>query len=145
MDVITLLPPVQASLNVTAATLISAGYYFIRGGNRSAHKICMIGALAVSTLFFIFYLYYHSVVGNIPFAGQGAIRPLYFSVLITHVVLAAAIVPLVLMTVSFVVRGRFRKHREIARWTLPVWLYVSVTGVLIYLLAFHFYPPLDGL
>jgi len=101
----------------------------------------MISALAVSTLFFIFYLYYHSVVGNIPFAGQGAIRPIYFTVLITHVVLAAAIVPLVLTTVSFVVRGKFYKHRMVARWTLPIWLYVSVTGVLIYLLAFHIYPP----
>jgi len=141
MDLIAILPPVQASLNVTAATLMSVGYYFIRSGNRSAHKACMISALAVSTLFFIFYLYYHSVVGNIPFAGQGAIRPIYFTVLITHVVLAAAIVPLVLTTVSFVVRGKFYKHRRVARWTLPIWLYVSVTGVLIYLLAFHIYPP----
>ncbi len=136
-----MLPPVQASLNVTAATLMSVGFYFIRHGNKSAHKLCMISALAISTLFFIFYLYYHSVVGNIPFAGQGMIRPIYFSVLITHVVLAAAIVPLVLITVSFVLRGKFHKHRRVARWTLPIWLYVSVTGVLIYLLAFHFYPP----
>ncbi len=141
MDLIAVLPPIQASLNVTAATLMSVGFYFIRRGNRSAHKVCMISALAVSTLFFIFYLYYHSQVGNIPFAGQGMIRPIYFSVLITHVLLAAAIVPLVITTVSFVLRGRFQKHRKVARWTLPIWLYVSVTGVLIYLLAFHIYPP----
>lgn len=141
MDLIEILPPVQASLNITAASLMSVGYFFIRRGNRSAHKISMISALVVSTLFFIFYLYYHSVVGNIPFAGQGVVRPIYFSVLITHVILAAAIVPLVLVTVSFVLRGKFQQHRRVARWTLPVWLYVSVTGVLIYLLAFHIYPP----
>lgn len=141
MDLIEILPPVQASLNITAAFLMSVGYFFIRRGNRSAHKICMISALVVSTLFFIFYLYYHSVVGNIPFAGQGVVRPIYFSVLITHVILAAAIVPLVLVTVSFVLMGKFQQHRRVARWTLPVWLYVSVTGVLIYLLAFHIYPP----
>ena len=101
----------------------------------------MISALVVSTLFFVFYLYYHSVVGNIPFAGQGMIRPIYFAVLITHVILAAAIVPLIIATVSFVIRGKSHKHRSVARWTLPIWLYVSVTGVLIYLLAFHIYPP----
>ena len=138
---IAILPPVQASLNITAATLMTTGYYFIRNGNRSAHKACMIAALAVSSLFFIFYLYYHSVVGNIPFAGEGMIRPIYFAVLITHVILAAAIVPLVIITVSFVLRGKFERHRKIARWTLPIWLYVSVTGVVIYLLAFHIYPP----
>ncbi len=141
MDLISILPPVQASLNVTAATFMSVGYYFIRNGNRSAHKVCMISALAVSTLFFVLYLYYHSVVGNIPFAGQGMIRPIYFSILITHVILAAAIVPLVITTVSFAIRGKFEKHRKVARWTLPIWLYVSVTGVLIYLLAFQIYPP----
>lgn len=141
MDLVEILPPIQASLNVTAATLMSVGFYFIRRGNRSAHKACMISALAVSTLFFIFYLYYHSQVGNIPFAGQGAIRPIYFSVLITHVLLAAAIVPLVITTVSFVLRGKFFQHRKVARWTLPIWLYVSITGVLIYFLAFHIYPP----
>jgi putative membrane protein len=140
MDVIAILPPVQASLNITAATLMTTGYYFIRNGNRSAHKACMISALAVSTLFFIFYLYYHSVVGNIPFAGEGMIRPIYFTVLTTHVILAAAIVPLVITTVVFVLRGKFDRHRKIARWTLPIWLYVSVTGVVIYLLAFHIYP-----
>ncbi len=143
MDFIAILPPIQASLNITAATLMSVGYYFIRQGDRSAHRACMIATLVVSTLFFIFYLYYHSQVGNIPFAGQGAIRPVYFTILITHVVLAAAIVPLVITTVIFAARGRFEKHKRIARWTLPIWLYVSVTGVLIYLLAFQLYPPVS--
>ena len=103
----------------------------------------MISALAVSTMFFILYLYYHSVVGNIPFAGQGMIRPIYFSILITHVILAAAIVPLVITTVRFAIMDKFEKHHKVARWTLPIWLYVSVTGVLIYILAFHIYPPVS--
>jgi len=120
---------------------MSAGYYFIKKGEKSKHRACMVGALAVSALFFLLYLYYHSIVGNIPFAGEGLIRPIYFSVLITHVVLAALIVPLVLTTVTFVVRGNYQQHRRVARWTLPLWLYVSVTGVLIYLLAFHIFPP----
>ncbi len=141
MDIISVLPPIQALLNITAASFMSVGYYFIKRGNKSRHRACMVGALAVSTLFFLLYIYYHSKVGNIPFAGAGLIRPLYFSVLISHVVLAALIVPLVLVTVSFALRGRFQQHRRVARWTLPIWLYVSVTGVLIYLLAFHIFPP----
>lgn len=143
MDLISILPPVQACLNIIAAIFMSVGYYFIRNGNRSAHKVCMISALAVSTMFFILYLYYHSVVGNIPFAGQGMIRPIYFSILITHVILAAAIVPLVITTVRFAIMDKFEKHHKVARWTLPIWLYVSVTGVLIYILAFHIYPPVS--
>jgi len=139
MDVLPYLPPTQALLNGLAATLAGSGYYFVRRGRRQAHRACMIAALAVSTLFMISYLYYHARVGNIPFAGQGWIRPVYFSILATHVVLAALMVPLILITVFRALKGHEYAHRRIARWTLPVWLYVSVTGVLIYFLAFHIY------
>ena len=104
----------------------------------------MTAALSVSALFLVFYLYYHYQVGNIPFAGQGAIRPVYFSILASHVILAAVMVPMILATVTFALQGQFDKHRRIARWTLPVWIYVSVTGVLIYMLAFQIYPPLPA-
>ena len=101
----------------------------------------MITALAVSTVFLISYLTYHAQVGYMPFAGQGIIRPFYFTMLASHVILAAVMVPMVLVTVAFAGLGNFNKHPRIARWTLPVWLYVSVTGVLIYLLGFHIYKP----
>ena len=132
----------QAVLNLTAACLASAAFVFIRRGNRTAHKRLMISALIVSSIFLVFYLYYHYHVGNIPFAGQGAIRYVYFSILASHVILAAIMVPMILMTVARAVRGRFDRHRRIARWTLPVWIYVSVTGVIIYLMAFEIYPPI---
>jgi len=141
MDVISVLPPLQAALNMTAACLAAAAYYFVRRGRRAHHKALMIAALSVSTLFLVFYLYYHYQVGNIPFAGQGAIRPIYFSILASHVILAAAMVPMILATVTFAIQGRLDKHLRIARWTLLVWIYVSVTGVLIYMLAFQIYPP----
>lgn len=101
----------------------------------------MIVALIVSTLFLIAYLYYHSQVGNLKFAGQGLIRPIYFSILASHILLAALIVPLILVTVSYALKGNFAVHRRYARWTLPLWIYVSVTGVIVYLLAFHIYSP----
>ncbi len=144
MDVISILPPLQAVLNMTAACLAVAAYIFVRRGNRMAHKVLMITALIVSSLFLVFYLHYHYQVGNIPFAGQGAIRPVYFSILVSHVVLAAIMVPMILTAVTFAVQGQLGRHRRIARWTLLVWVYVSVTGVLIYLLAFQIYPPTPG-
>ncbi len=144
MDVISILPPLQAVLNMTAACLAVAAYIFVRRGNRMAHRALMITALIVSSLFLVFYLHYHYQVGNIPFAGQGAIRPVYFSILVSHVVLAAIMVPMILTSVTFAVQGRLDRHRRIARWTLLVWVYVSVTGVLIYLLAFQIYPPTPG-
>ncbi len=101
------------------------------------HRLCMVAALIVSTLFLASYLYYHSKVGYVPFEGVGFIRPVYFFILFSHIVLAALIVPLVLITLTLATRKRFSWHQHIARWTLPLWLYVSVTGVLIYLLAFH--------
>ena len=144
MDLISVLPPLQAALNMTAACLAGAAYFFVRRRNRAVHKTLMITALVVSSLFLVFYLYYHYQVGNIPFAGKGAIRPIYFSVLASHVVLAILMVPMILAAVTFAVQGRFDRHLRIARWTLLVWVYVSVTGVLIYLLAFQFYPPTPG-
>ena len=142
MDLITFLPPLQAVLNMTAASLACVAYLFVLRGNLTLHRVLMAFALLFSTLFLISYLYYHYQVGNIPFAGQGMIRPVYFSLLVSHVFLATLMVPMILVTVSRALRGRFESHRRIARWTLSVWVYVSVTGVLIYLLAFQFYPPL---
>ncbi len=139
MDIIPLLPPLQAALNLVAASFAMTAYYHIRQKNRAAHRACMIAALVVSGFFLISYLYYHANVGNIPFAGEGLIRPIYFSILFSHVLLAALIVPLIVMTVTFALKGKFDRHRRIARWALPLWIYVSLTGVLIYVLAFHIY------
>lgn len=140
MDLISILPPLQAALNLAAALLAGTAYFFVRRGNRAAHKVLMIAALIVSTLFLVSYLYYHYQVGNIPFAGRQTIRLIYFSVLASHVILAVIMVPMILAVVTFAVQGRFDMHRRVARWTLPVWIYVSVTGVLIYLLAYEIYP-----
>lgn len=141
MEIVHNLPHLQALLNTSAASLLGAGYYFIRKRNRSAHRACMVGALAVSAAFLTSYLIYHAKIGYIPFAGQGAIRPIYFAVLGSHVILAFLIVPVVLVTAGLALKGRFSWHRRIARWTLPVWLYVSVSGVMIYLLAYQVYLP----
>ncbi len=141
MDIIPFLPPLQAGLNTLSALLLGCGYFFIRRKNRTAHRLCMSSALFVSFLFTLSYLYYHAQVGNVAFAGQGIIRPFYFTILVSHVILAALIVPLVLTTVWRIIRGQAERHRRVARWTLPLWLYVSVTGVMIYVMAFHIYPP----
>jgi uncharacterized membrane protein YozB (DUF420 family) len=108
------------------------------------HRNCMVAALLVSGVFLFSYLTYHNLVGYAPFNGQGWIRPLYFTLLGSHIVLAAIIVPLVVLTVWFAARGNFKTHPRIARWTLPTWLYVSVSGVVIYILGFHIYPPASG-
>ena len=139
MDLIPVIPPFLAILNTTAATLVSLGYFFVRRKKVTAHRICMVSALLVSTVFMVFYLYYHAKIGNIPFAGVGSIRPVYFTLLASHVILAAVLFPLVLVTAGFAIRGNTTRHRRIARWTLPIWLYVSITGVIIYLMAFHLY------
>lgn len=141
LEVIPLLPPLQASLNLVSACLIVVAYLHIRKGNRRLHRLCMIGALVVSVTFLGSYLYYHSQVGYVPFSGQGWIRPVYFFILFTHIVLAVIVVPLVLFTVGYALSDRVAQHQRITRWTLPLWLYVSVTGVLIYLFAFQLYPP----
>jgi uncharacterized membrane protein YozB (DUF420 family) len=131
------LPALNATLNGAAAILLALGYAFIRNRRRTAHKWCMLGALLVSALFLTSYVIYHANVGSKPFAGTGAIRYVYFAILITHVVLAAAIVPLVVMTVWRALSGRFVEHRRIARITWPLWMYVSVTGVVIYLMLYR--------
>jgi putative membrane protein len=138
---ISYLPTIDAVLNATSALLLTLGYIFIRRGNVRAHKTCMLSAVGTSALFLACYLTYHYFHGTTRFTGQGAIRPIYFAILISHTVLAAAIVPLVVTTLYRALRGRFALHRRIARWTLPVWLYVSVTGVVVYWMLYHLYPP----
>ena len=133
------LPALNATLNATSAALLFAGYVCIRGGRRRAHAACMLTALLSSTLFLASYLTYHFHVGSVPYRGGGFTRPLYFTILISHTILAAAVVPLALVTVARAARRRFDRHVAIARYTLPVWLYVSVTGVVIYLMLYG--PP----
>jgi uncharacterized membrane protein YozB (DUF420 family) len=140
-DIIPYLPHFQAFLNTAAALLLAMGYYFIRNAKPELHRGCMAIALLISSLFMISYLTYHARVGYMPFTGQGIIRPFYFTLLASHVILAAVIVPLVLTTVFLAITGNFNKHPRIARWTLPLWLYVSVSGVVIYILGFHIYTP----
>lgn len=131
------LPALNASLNATSALLLLAGYYFIRNRRITAHKTCMVSAFVVSALFLISYLYYHAHHGSTPFPGQGWVRPVYFVILITHIILAAAILPLALVTLYRAWQEQFDRHRRIARWTLPLWLYVSVTGVVIYWMLYQ--------
>ena len=135
------LPAINAFLNGTSAILLTIGYFFIRRKRVTSHKICMVTAFGVSCLFLVSYLIHHYQVGSIPFAGQGWIRPVYFTLLISHIVLAALIVPLALTTVYRAVNVQFDKHVKVARWTLPIWLYVSVTGVLVYVMLYQLYLP----
>lgn len=132
-------PALNASLNATTAVLLVTGFALIRMKRVALHRGFMLSALAVSCLFLASYLYYHAHIGSKPFAGVGWIRPVYFAILISHTVLAVAIVPLALVTLARALRERFDRHRRIARWTLPIWLYVSVTGVVIYLLLYRLY------
>ncbi len=132
-------PAWNATLNAASAILLSAGYVMIRRGRVLAHKSCMGLAFVSSTVFLISYLVYHARVGSVAFRGQGWVRPVYFTLLISHTVLAAAIVPLALITLTRALREQFDRHRRIARWTLPLWLYVSVTGVIIYFLLYRLY------
>ncbi|HWP99331.1 MAG TPA: DUF420 domain-containing protein [Vicinamibacterales bacterium] len=132
------LPTLNAALNATAAVLLLRGYVLIRRGAIERHRRTMLAAFAVSTLFLISYVVYHANVGSRPFQGRGAIRTVYFTVLVTHVVLAAAVLPLALVTLSRALRGRFDRHVRLARWTLPIWLYVSVTGVVVYVMLYHY-------
>ena len=138
----TILPHVNAVLNAASGALLVAGFFLIRRRNVRAHLACMVGALAVSALFLVSYLVYHfGHQGVTRFAGQGFVRPVYFVILITHTVLATAIVPLVAVTVWRAARGQFGRHLRIARWTFPLWLYVSLTGVVVYLMLYQLYPP----
>ncbi len=130
------LPTVNAALNSVSALCLCLGYLAIRRGNRAVHARFMVGALVASALFLTSYVIYHVEVGSVKYGGSGARRTIYFAILTTHVVLAAAIVPLVILTVRRAAKGLFESHRRIARWTLPLWLYVSVTGVAIYLMLY---------
>jgi uncharacterized membrane protein YozB (DUF420 family) len=141
-DYIPYLPHLNAILNSTSALLLLAGFRFIRLGRIRAHRNCQVTAVVTSTLFLISYLTYHYYHGATRFAGQGLVRPLYFTILTSHTILAVVIVPLILITLYRAARGDFIRHRRIARWTLPLWLYVSVTGVIVYLMLYHIYPSL---
>jgi len=132
-------PVIDASLNGTSAVLLLVGRSFIKRGRMAAHRAVMITALVSSTLFLSSYLYYHWHVGSVHFQGQGWARPVYFSILISHTILAAVIVPMIIITLSRALRKRFDRHRAIARWTYPLWLYVSVTGVVIYFMLYKLF------
>ena len=131
----------NASLNATSGVLLTSGFIMIRKRRIQAHRACMLSAFFVSTAFLISYVTYHIRVGNVLFQGQGWIRPVYFTLLISHVTLAIVILPLALITLSRALREQFDRHRRIARWTLPLWLYVSVTGVIVYVMLYHLYAP----
>jgi uncharacterized membrane protein YozB (DUF420 family) len=135
-----ILPSLNAALNALSAALVVSGYLCIRRGKATAHKRCMLSALVVSSLFLLGYLMLRAVAGMTRFTGEGWIRPVYFAILSSHTVLAAVIVPLVFLALVRAIRGDFERHVRIARWTLPLWLYVSVTGVLIYWVLYHLYP-----
>jgi putative membrane protein len=133
------LPALNAVLNGTAAVLIGTGIYLIKTGRPRAHRAVMLSAFGASTLFLISYLTYHLHAGAKHFPGQGWVRPIYLGILLTHTILAAVVVPLVLITLTRGLKERFDRHRQIARWTYPVWLYVSVTGVVIYMMLYQIY------
>ncbi|MGE0448272.1 MAG: DUF420 domain-containing protein [Vicinamibacterales bacterium] len=131
------LPAVNAVLNATSGILLLIGFRHIKAGRIEQHRQLMLAAFGASTLFLICYVIYHAQVGSVPFTRQGFVRPLYFTILITHVCLAAVVLPMALVTLTRGLKGRFAQHRRVARWTFPVWLYVSVTGVLVYVLLYQ--------
>ena len=137
---ITDLPVVNAVLNSLSAVLLTLGFVFIKTGNKIAHRNCMISAFLTSSLFLVCYLTYHYYAGATRFLNPQWFRPIYLVLLLTHTVLAVAVVPMILLTFNHAFRARFDKHRVIARWTWPVWMYVSITGVLIYLLLYQIFP-----
>ncbi|MBU6400373.1 MAG: DUF420 domain-containing protein [Verrucomicrobia bacterium] len=134
------LPKVNACLNAFSATCLVAGLVFIRRKNKEAHRACMIAALVASTIFLGCYLTYHFTAGITRFAAGGWPRRVYFTILLTHTPLAAVILPLIIITLTFALRGKFDRHKRIARWTWPIWMYVSLTGVLIYLMLYQWFP-----
>jgi uncharacterized membrane protein YozB (DUF420 family) len=135
------LPHLNAALNSLSAVFLVCGFVSIRSRNIRVHRAAMLAAVASSTVFLVSYLIYHYQVGSVPFKGQGWIRAVYFTILLTHTILAAAIVPLVLITLIRALRERYDAHRRIARWTFPIWLYVSVTGVAVYWMLYWLAPP----
>src|SRR6476659_5461462 len=134
---VTDLPAVNATLNAVSGILLLIAYAHIRARRMQQHRRFMIAAFASSSLFLVCYLVYHAQVGSVPFTRQGFVRPLYFTILVTHVTLAAAVLPLAIVTLSRGLKARYAQHRRIARWTFPIWLYVSVTGVLVYVLLYQ--------
>lgn len=134
------LPTLNALLNTTSAVLLVSGRHFIKKGRRDVHRKFMFGTIAASILFLISYLTYHSIHGTTRFLGEGLSRPLYFVVLTTHTIAAIVIVPLVIITLRYALKGNFAKHPKIAKWTYPIWLYVSITGVLVYTILYHLFP-----
>lgn len=135
------LPTLNATLNGTSALLLAMGYFFVRRRKITPHKVCMTAAFTTSILFLISYLLYHYHMGSKSFTGQGWVRSVYFAILVSHSLLAAAVVPMALLTLGRALRGRFALHRRIARWTLPIWMYVSITGVIVYLMLYRLYAP----
>jgi putative membrane protein len=136
---LSIFPALNATLNGASAVLITTGRVLIKRKKVALHRACMLAAVATSTLFLASYVYYHAHVGSVRFPGQGWIRPAYFALLISHTVLAAAVVPLVLLALIAGLRGRFERHRRVARWAFPIWLYVSVTGVMVYIILYQIY------
>jgi uncharacterized membrane protein YozB (DUF420 family) len=134
---VTDLPALNATLNATSAILLCTGWYLIKQGKRTAHRKVMLAACGVSAAFLVSYLVYHAQVGSVRFTKQGPIRAIYLAILLTHTVLAAAILPLVLVTLSRGLSAKYDRHRRIARWTMPLWLYVSVTGVIVYVMLYR--------
>lgn len=137
-----LLPTLNALLNFTSAALATAAWVAIRRGVRNAHIAAMVGALVCSTLFLVSYLVYHFYHGTTRFEGPPLVRAIYLAILLSHTLLAAAIVPMIAAVVVWAVRGKYEKHRRLARWTLPLWLYVSVTGIVVYAMLYHIGPSL---
>jgi len=140
IDALSYLPHINACLNSASAVLLFSGYLFIRRHNIKAHRNCQVSAFVLSTIFLISYLIYHFNHGTTRFTGQGIVRSIYFTILTTHTILAIVIVPLILITFYRALRSDFERHRRIARITLPLWLYVSVTGVIVYLMLYQIYP-----
>ena len=137
-----ILPPINATLNGIATILLTLGFFFIKSGSKQAHKTCMVSAFVTSVVFLVCYVAHKILVRGVhtPFGGEGAIRTVYYTMLVSHIILAIAIVPMVLLTMSRAFKERFEAHKAIARWTWPVWMYVSVTGVLVYLFLYVWFP-----
>jgi uncharacterized membrane protein YozB (DUF420 family) len=133
-------PHVMASLNAASVVALSFGYYFIRSGDKTRHRAAMVTALVLSTAFLFFYVIYKANSGFAKFGGEGLIRPVYFTILIIHVLGAISLVPLVPRLVFLAVKGRFEDHRRIAQWTWPLWMFVGISGVVVYTMAVHLFP-----
>lgn len=140
MNTATFLPHITATLNAASVVLLLIGFALIRSGDRVHHRKVMISAVVVSAVFLVCYLVYHFTAPIFVFKGEGLIRPVYYFILITHVILATAVTPMIVMTVRRAWKGSFDAHRGLARWTFPVWLYVSVTGIVVYYMLYHLYP-----